>query len=214
MNTRSRPTSSRQEERSTFDFETNDFDLDTLSDEELEALLFDEEPETPSGLWNLPTLAGLSLVVVGMAYLFQQLGFWTGADLTTLAAMLPWIAGILIILLGFGVLSWRPKKKKRKKKAVDLSSGKKKVVEEKKVVRKKDAHRLTRSKQDRKIFGVCGGIAERLSVDPTLVRIAFVVGTIASGGWPFIVAYLALAYVMPEPEELTSEERVTIVRDS
>ncbi len=49
---------------------------------------------------------------------------------------------------------------------------------------------LRRSQTDRKLSGVCGGVAEYLNVDSTVVRIVAVVGTILSGGW------LALAYLV------------------
>jgi phage shock protein C len=48
-------------------------------------------------------------------------------------------------------------------------------------------------KAEAKLMGVCAGLARALNVDPTIVRIAFVVGTLI-GGWPWtIVAYLVLA---------------------
>lgn len=61
--------------------------------------------------------------------------------------------------------------------------------------------RLYRSRDERMFAGVCGGIAEYLDVDPTVVRVAFVVATLLT--WPMaIVLYLALAFIMPErPEE-------------
>ena len=55
--------------------------------------------------------------------------------------------------------------------------------------------RLTRS-QDRKLFGVCGGVAEYLSVDPTLVRIGFVVAAVLGIGAPILI-YLVMTLVMP-----------------
>ena len=132
-----------------------------------------------------------------------------GFDLSTVATMLPWLAGVLIILLGFGVLSWRPKKKKKAKKAkkVEVPLGAAKVA----VESKDDRKRLRRSR-DKKIAGVCGGIAEYFNLDPTLIRIAFVIATIASGG-NFIPAYFVAWFVMPEPKKPTLEERVTIIRD-
>lgn len=213
MNTRTRKQTTEQE-APRFLNEEEHLDLEMLSDTELEDLLFEDEPATDKGLFNLPTIAGLSLIVVGVAYIFQQLGLWSGMDLSVLANMLPWLAGILIILLGFGVLSWRPKKKKKKvrakKKAIEVSTGKQKVVEEPK--KKGRRGRLVKTR-DKKIAGVCGGIADYFNVDPTLIRIAFVIGTIASGG-PFLLAYIALAFIMPSPEPLSLEERITIVRDS
>ncbi len=190
-------------------------DLEALSDEELESLLFEEEKKTESGFWNLPTMAGLSLIVVGMVYLLQELGMWPGLPgLGNLVAMLPWLAGILIILLGFGVLSWRPKRKRAKtvRKTIEVPSGKEKIVIEPKAAKSGKKKRLVRSR-DKKIAGVCGGIAEYFSIDPTLVRIAFVIGTIASQG-SFLLAYLILSIVMPKPEPLSLEERITIIRDS
>lgn len=191
--------------------EIDALDLESLTDDELERLLFEEEPATESGLWNLPTISGLSLIVVGVAYLFQELGFWNGFDISVLAEMLPWLAGILIILLGFGVLSWRPKKKRRVKKGVDASGRKEKIVVETKQ-RADGKKRLTRSR-NKKISGVAAGIAEYFSIDPTLVRIAFVVGLIASGGPPVILAYIIMAMVMPEPDTDASEKSITIIKD-
>lgn len=188
-------------------------DLESMSDEELERLLFEESSDGRNGFWNLPTIAGLSLIVVGVAYIFQELGMWNGFDVSTLAEMLPWLAGILIILLGFGVLSWRPKKKKRKiKKAVEPLSGEEKILVEEQSDDSDEKKRLTRS-PDKKISGVAAGIAEYFNIDPTLVRIAFVVGMVASGGPPLILAYIILSIVMPDPEERTQEARVTIIKD-
>ncbi len=186
-------------------------DLESLTDDELERLLFEEEPAAESGLWNLPTISGLSLIVVGVAYLFQELGLWNGFDISVLAEMLPWLAGILIILLGFGVLSWRPKKKSRIKKDVDVSGRKEKVVVEARK-RTDGKKRLTRSK-NKKISGVAAGIAEYFNIDPTLVRIAFVIGLIASSGPPVILAYIIMAIVMPEPDSDATEKSITIIKD-
>lgn len=54
--------------------------------------------------------------------------------------------------------------------------------------------RLTKS-VDRKIFGVCGGLGEYFDIDPTLLRIAFLVALIIFGSG--LLLYLILALVMP-----------------
>ena len=54
---------------------------------------------------------------------------------------------------------------------------------------------LTRSTTDRKISGVSGGLATYLGVDPILIRIGFVVTTLASGVG--LLAYLALLALVP-----------------
>jgi phage shock protein C len=48
--------------------------------------------------------------------------------------------------------------------------------------------------QEAKLMGVCAGLGKMMGIDPTIVRIGLVVGTIV-GGWPWtIIAYFALAY--------------------
>lgn len=57
--------------------------------------------------------------------------------------------------------------------------------------------RLTKSSTDKMISGVCGGIAEYFGVDPTLVRIGYLIFTFAGVGSP-ILLYFILAVIMPE----------------
>jgi len=53
-----------------------------------------------------------------------------------------------------------------------------------------------RSREHRRIAGVCGGLAEEFGISVSLIRLAFLLGTILGGGIG-IVAYLALWVVMP-----------------
>jgi phage shock protein PspC (stress-responsive transcriptional regulator) len=57
--------------------------------------------------------------------------------------------------------------------------------------------RLTKSSTDKMISGVCGGIAEYFGVDPTLVRIGYLIFTFVGSGSP-ILLYFILAVIMPE----------------
>ncbi|MDD7303715.1 MAG: PspC domain-containing protein [Bacteroidaceae bacterium] len=57
--------------------------------------------------------------------------------------------------------------------------------------------RLMRSKRDCMIFGVCGGLAEYLDVDPTLIRIAYLLFTFFTLGLGGILLYILMAIVMP-----------------
>jgi phage shock protein PspC (stress-responsive transcriptional regulator) len=57
---------------------------------------------------------------------------------------------------------------------------------------------LRRSRQHRMIAGVCGGLAEWLGWDPTVLRIVYVVVSIASAAFPGILAYVILWILMPE----------------
>lgn len=56
---------------------------------------------------------------------------------------------------------------------------------------------LHRSRQNRVLAGVCGGIAEWLGWNPTIVRIAYVIVSILSAGFPGTIVYLVLWLLMP-----------------
>ena len=60
---------------------------------------------------------------------------------------------------------------------------------------------LQRSREHRVIAGVCGGIAEWLGWDPTLVRVLYVLVSLLSAAFPGILVYLALWLLMPERAE-------------
>ena len=55
--------------------------------------------------------------------------------------------------------------------------------------------RLTKSRTDKKIFGVCGGFAKYLDCDPTLVRLMAVLLTFGFGAG--LAVYLVAALIMP-----------------
>jgi phage shock protein C len=56
--------------------------------------------------------------------------------------------------------------------------------------------RLYKSRSDRKVSGVCGGIANYFGIDSTLVRLGWVLFSLAYGSG--IIAYIIFALVMPE----------------
>ena len=66
--------------------------------------------------------------------------------------------------------------------------------------------RLYRSRKDRMIAGVCGGLGDYFNIDPTLVRLLVVILALAGG--PGLLAYIILAIVVPE-EPLVSTETGT-----
>ena len=59
------------------------------------------------------------------------------------------------------------------------------------------AKRLYRSRKDRKIAGVCGGLAEYFNIDPVIVRVIAVL-LLLPGGAPGLLAYIILWIVVPE----------------
>ncbi len=57
------------------------------------------------------------------------------------------------------------------------------------------AKKLYRSRTDRKIWGVCGGLAKYFDSDPTIVRVIAVVSVLFTGLG--IIAYIVMAIVVP-----------------
>lgn len=54
-----------------------------------------------------------------------------------------------------------------------------------------------RSTSNRQVAGVCGGIGEYFNIDPTLVRVAYVLFSIFSVGFPGVLAYILLTLIIP-----------------
>ncbi len=57
---------------------------------------------------------------------------------------------------------------------------------------------LRRSNNNRMLAGVCGGLAEWLGWDPTVLRVVYVAVSIVSAAFPGILAYVILWVLMPE----------------
>jgi phage shock protein PspC (stress-responsive transcriptional regulator) len=77
------------------------------------------------------------------------------------------------------------------------------------------ARRLARSRTDRKIAGVCGGLAEYLNVDSTVMRLLWAILTIIPGAIVCgVLAYLVAWFIMPEsppaPEIIVSPSASTV----
>ncbi|WP_201295523.1 PspC domain-containing protein [Luteimonas sp. 9C] len=57
---------------------------------------------------------------------------------------------------------------------------------------------LSRTREDRVVAGVVGGIARRFGWNPTLLRALFVVVSVVSAAFPGLIVYLLLWMLMPE----------------
>jgi phage shock protein C len=240
MPTRTRTTRGTEEEPAHDDrFEPlYRFDED-ITDEDIEDFLSQqEEVDTKSGLINLPTMAGLATIGVGAMYLLERLGvFASGFDIGAILG--PWLIGVLIILVGFGVLSWNPRRsrraaarraaaRRRSASQRERTAQRERTPREPRVRQESTAGRshsgrkqFVKSRTNRKLAGVCGGIGEYFGIDPTIVRIAFVIALIAGQGMALPI-YLILAFVMPKPEPPRSiraesvdqddDDRVVVIR--
>jgi phage shock protein C len=177
-----------------------------------------------------------------------EMGILSGIALPAMISLLPWLAGVFVVVLGFGLLSRGRSDTRREREAADRSRSRprstssKRASSERSSTETSDASEeaasastfempeslksdtswnpfgkkripLRRSMSDKRIMGVCSGIAHYFNIDPTLVRIAFVIGVIVTGG-PFILAYIGLGWAMPKDTELSHEERMRIIRES
>ena len=61
--------------------------------------------------------------------------------------------------------------------------------------------KLYKSKDNRVLAGVMGGLGEYFEVDPTLIRVGYLLLTVFSAGFPGIIAYVFMALVIPEKPE-------------
>ncbi len=143
------------------------------------------ERETRSAGGSTVTLVlGVVIVIIGVTLFFHYHDFlpfsFTFHQFGRLA--LP----IIFILIGGALLLGKVKNE-------SASEG----VEGESVNTGVEKKRLTRSVRDKKIAGVCGGLAEYLEVDPTIVRLAYVVLAFASFGLALIL-YVACAFVIPK----------------
>jgi len=64
--------------------------------------------------------------------------------------------------------------------------------------------KLYRSSTDRKIAGVCAGLAEYFNIDPTIVRVIFVL-LLLPGGLPGLLPYLLLWIIIPVTPSTTTK---------
>jgi phage shock protein C len=58
--------------------------------------------------------------------------------------------------------------------------------------------RLYRSRDDRKIAGVCAGLGKYFNVDPTIMRLIFVLAAIFTAVGPAVLIYILLVVIIPE----------------
>jgi phage shock protein C len=60
-----------------------------------------------------------------------------------------------------------------------------------------DSRKLYRSRTNRMIAGVCSGLGEFFGIDPTVIRLVFIAGTLLGFG-SFVLIYIVLFIVVPE----------------
>lgn len=139
------------------------------------------EDEVPARKANGSLLFGLVFVVIGGILLLREIGMFHYFNLFDISLSTIW--GILLIGIGIVLLF----QARRSEEEGDQTAGKK--SDEKK--------RIYRSRSDRMLAGVCGGIGTHFQVDPSFIRIGWVLATIFSGGLGILV-YILLIIIFPE----------------
>ena len=241
------PTRSRRRSRPD-EAEAYDDEFGSVSDDDIAAFMAEQEieeaaeEEKRAGFWNLQTASGMGLIGIGALYSLQLMGLFPlgSALLYNLVQLLPIFAAVLIMLTGFGVLSWSPATRRREKarkraarrrrqqrrrdereasKTVgrDTSETVSRAFEQaeravrtagrvagraadeararRRAARRSGRTRLLKSRRDKKVTGVAAGMAHYFGLDPTVVRIGWVVATIFSQGGA-IVPYLILSAIL------------------
>ena len=75
-----------------------------------------------------------------------------------------------------------------------------------------EVKRVYRSKNERMLAGVCGGLGEYFNIDPTLVRILFILFALIVGGG--ILLYIILWLLIPEEPELVENAQEAPVEEA
>lgn len=196
-----------------------------ISDKELHATLDEflqesEKREEPR-IWNRTTITGILLLLVAAAYTGYSVLIAAGLIsnsfplLYTAMKIAPFAGGALlgVILLGSfrrrraykaeTKTSMEEKMKTRDKLDEFLYSGKQNEEQNSyaPTAELNTVQKLFKSRSDRKIFGVCGGLAKYFGISATALRIFFVLALFLSAN-TFLLVYLALAIIIPkEPEK-------------
>ncbi len=209
--------------------------------EELEYTTQDHlDEDRGRNIWNIATISGIIIVFLTFAYLVQAMaGGMGGPNFSGMIQILPIVAGIVVIIVGYGYLKGEKQKKDQTMLKNDIEIGSKapnergkrsfRSARSKRRRRRQGAHekkrheenkrergsnspyiddygmqvnkKLFKSRTDKKVFGVCGGLAAYFDMDSTVMRLIFVAATLI--GWGSVaILYIVLAIVLKkEPIE-------------
>ncbi len=77
----------------------------------------------------------------------------------------------------------------------------------------RSSYELRRSRTNRKIGGVLGGFAEHFDIDPTLLRVGYLLTSVVSAAFPGILVYLLLWLIIPSAPEANYEDEACVDDD-
>ncbi len=136
---------------------------------------------------NANLLIGLILIVGGGIFLLREIGMFHYFNLFDISLSTIW--GILLIAIGI-VLLFQARRQPTGEETEEINQ------------KQQGDRKIYRSKSDRMISGVCGGIGNYFDVDPSFIRIGWVLATLFSVGIGILV-YIILIVIFPEesPEQ-------------
>jgi phage shock protein C len=74
-----------------------------------------------------------------------------------------------------------------------------------------DVKRLYRSKKERMVAGICGGLGEYFRIDPTIMRLIFIVLWFLTGFIPMLVIYVIMWLLIPQAPDTAAEPAMEVV---
>lgn len=192
-------------------FEIDEHELEDVLDE----FLTDDDQVKGKTPWNFANIVGVGFLLVALLYAIQ-IWFPIGPDVSNVMNSLPFLGTILVLLTGLGLISATKTRNKKKKKSAKSQQQQQTREEKKKSsnydFKKEDiridpygyktsSNKLMKSRKDKKLFGVCGGLARFFNIDSTFVRFAFVFGAFLSYSAVFWI-YIALGiFLEKEPKQ-------------
>lgn len=140
---------------------------------------------------------GVILIVIGLLFLLNNFGWFAFHYFWHISWGL--ILPIFLILCGMALIYMHQQSKKDNRTERADEAGEQQEGEPEMNTRQHDVpyKRFYKSRRDRKLFGVCGGLGDYFTIDPTLVRILFILLTILSVGTG-IILYIAMAIFVPD----------------
>lgn len=132
----------------------------------------------------LGVFIGIVLVLIGLGMLFDRMiyWFWMPNWVRPFFSLESFLAFLLIAFGIFFIVHVVGKKDEKKILHPKITTGQ---------------HSLYRSRTNKKLSGVCGGIGEHFGIDPTIIRIAWIFITLVTI-FPGLITYIIMAFIVPE----------------
>jgi phage shock protein C len=145
---------------------------------------------------NARKMFGIVLIVGGAILLFSNLGFFSFLHVWDISWS--FVFPILLILLGMAIIYYR--QAERIPASASSTEAPKDTPVDQTPPPAQSYRSFRRSRTDKKLFGVCGGLAKYFSIDSTLLRLLYIILCLASFG-AGIVLYATLVLLVPDDRQ-------------